>query len=349
MTETLLAPVTQLKPLPEEHRAGLDRALAQRPEIEAFAARVVRDGLRNVYLLGSGGGLLTHEGLQYLLERRSTRFPAFAISANEFIYRSPAALAQGSLAVLASNTGTTPEVVSAARFAKERGAVVASVTRKPDSALALASDAVWTYEDDKGVGDPKGFQLAILGLSLLRESGDLDGAEYEAHVRTLEALPDALLDAVRETEPLNARIAQELGNDPVVYVIGAGPNHGTAYCLAMCYLQEMQWKDAASFDAAEFLHGAMEVVTERTPVIQFLGEEETRPIDERAKAFLERYTRRAFYVDSRDLTLPGIDPAMRPFASHFALDAVMSRLAQHFEAATGHDLQNRRYMFKVEY
>jgi fructoselysine-6-P-deglycase FrlB-like protein len=132
-------------------------------------------------------------------------------------------------------------------------------------------------------------------------------------------------------------------------VIGAGPNHGTAYGLAMCYLQEMQWKHAASFDAAEFLHGAMEVVTDETAVIQYLGEEATRPIDERAKAFLEKYTRNAFFVDARDLTLPGVEPAMRPFASHFALDAVMSRLAQHFEAATGHDLQNRRYMFKVEY
>jgi fructoselysine-6-P-deglycase FrlB-like protein len=349
MTETLLAPVTELKPLPTEHRAGLDRALAQRPEIEAFAARVVREGLRNVFLLGSGGGLLTHEGIQYLLERRSSRFPAVAISANEFIYRDPATLGQGSLVVLASNTGTTPEVVEAARFAKRRGATVASVTRLDDSALAQASDVAWTYGDDKGVGDPKGFQLAILGLALLRESGDLDAAEYEAHIRTLEALPDALLDAVRETEALNARIADGLKDAPVIYVIGAGPNHGTAYCLAMCFLQEMQWKDAASFDAAEFLHGAMEVVTEETAVIQFLGEESTRPIDERARAFLEKYTRRAFYVDSRDLTLPGVDPGMRPFASHFALDAVMSRLAQHFEAATGHDLQNRRYMFKVEY
>jgi fructoselysine-6-P-deglycase FrlB-like protein len=117
----------------------------------------------------------------------------------------------------------------------------------------------------------------------------------------------------------------------------------------MCYLQEMLWKHAASFDAAEFLHGAMEVVTEDTAVIQYLGEETTRPIDERARAFLERFTRRAFFVDSRQLTLPGVEPAMRPFASHFALDAVMSRLAQHFEAATGHDLRNRRYMFKVEY
>jgi fructoselysine-6-P-deglycase FrlB-like protein len=207
----------------------------------------------------------------------------------------------------------------------------------------------WSYEDDSGVGDPKGIQLALLGLALLRESGDMDPAEYAAHIRTLAALPIALIAACRETEDLNATIAHELRDAPVIYVIGGGPNHGTAYCLAMCYLQEMQWKDAASFDAAEFLHGAMEVVTEDTAVIQYLGEEATRPIDERAKAFLERFTRRAFYVDSRDLTLPGVEPEMRPFASHFALDAVMSRLAQHFEAATGHDLQNRRYMFKVPY
>jgi fructoselysine-6-P-deglycase FrlB-like protein len=349
MTTDVLPPVTQLKPLPAAPRAGLLRALGQRPAIEAFATDVVRGGLRNVFLLGSGGGLLTHEGLRYLLEHRSRRFPTFAISANEFIYRDPAALGEGSLAVLASNTGTTPEVVEAARFARERGARVAAVTRKAECALALAADTAWSYEDDSGIGDPKHIQLAQLGLGLLRESGDLDAAEYDAHIRTLEALPTALIAACLETEDLNATIARELWDAPVIYVIGAGPNNGTAYCLAMCYLQEMQWKDAASFDAAEFLHGAMEVVTEDTAVIQFLGEETTRPIDERAKAFLGRFTRRAFYVDSRDLTLPGIEPGMRPFASHFALDAVMSRLAQHFEAATGHDLQNRRYMFKVPY
>lgn len=349
MTDTLLAPVTELKPLPTEHRAGLDTALAQRPEIEAFAERLVRDGLRTIFLVGSGGGYLTHEGLLYLLEQRSSRIPAFAYSANEFIYRNPAVLDGRSLVVLASNTGTTPEVVEAARFARAKGATVASVTKKADSALAQASDVAWTYDDDKGVGDPKSFQLALLGLALLRATGDIDAAAYDAHVRTLEALPDALLDACRQTERSNAAIAAALRDAPVIYIIGAGPNRGTAYCLAMCYLQEMQWMDAASFDAAEFLHGAMEVVTEDTAVIQFLGEEATRPIDERAKAFLQTYTRNAHYVDSRDLALPGVDAAMRPFASHFALDAVMSRLAQHFEAATGHDLQNRRYMFKVDY
>jgi fructoselysine 6-phosphate deglycase len=344
-----LAQTLPLKPLPTAHRPGLDRMLAARPEIEAFAAGVVHSGLRNVYLLGSGGGLITHGALQFQLEHATGRFPTFALSANEFIYRHPALLGTGSLALLASNTGTTPEVVAAARFARERGATVASFTRLADSPLAQASDAVWTYGDDKGVGDPKELALALLGNALLRESGDLTADAYAAHTRTLEALPDVLLEACRETEAINHRIATDLASEPIIYVLGAGPNHATAYGLAMCYLQEMQWKHAASFDSAEFLHGAMEVVTEDVPVIVFLGEEATRPIDERAKAFVEKYSRKGYFIDARDLGLGGIEPAMRPYASAFALSAVMSRLASHFEAATGHDLQLRRYMFKVEY
>lgn len=338
-----------LRPLPDAHRAGLDVSLGQRAELEALAARVVGAGLRNVYMTGSGGGLTTFGPLQYQLERRASKFPVFALSANELIYRHPAGLGAGSLVLVASNTGTTPEVVAAARFAKERGATVAAFTRRADSPLAAASDSVFAYGDDRGVGDPKHVALAILGLALLRETGDLSAEEHAAHLRALEALPDAILAACRGSEELLRGIAEELKDEPIIYVLGSGPNQATAYCLTMCYLQEMQWKHAASFDAAEFLHGAMEVVTDEVPVIQFLGEEETRPIDERARAFLDHWTKKAHCIDARDLALPGIEPAMRPYVSAFALSSVMSRLAQHFEAATGHDLQIRRYMFRVDY
>jgi fructoselysine 6-phosphate deglycase len=338
-----------LKALPTERRAGVDATLAARPSIEAFAAKVVVGGLRNVFLLGSGGGLITTFGLQYQLERKAHAFSTFALSAAEFIYRNPAALGPGSLALLASNTGTTPEVVEAARFARSRGATVASCTRLADSPLAAASDATWAYEDEKGLGDPKQFALALLGLALLRETGDLSPEDHAAHVRALETLPDALLEACQETEGTNKRIAERLKDAPIIYVLGSGPNYGAAYCLAMCFLQEMQWKHAASFDAAEFLHGAMEVVTEETAVIQFIGEEETRPIDERARAFVEKYSNNGYFVDTRDLTLTGIEPALRPYVSAFVLWALQGRLAEHFEAATGHDLKLRRYMFKVDY
>ena len=338
-----------LKPLPTEHRHGLDIALGQRPEIEALAARVVAAGLKNVFLTGSGGGLLTHTPVQYILERGTARFPTFAYSANELIFREPAALGSGSLVLVASNTGTTPEVVEAARFARARGATVVSYTRLADSPLAQASDAAFAYGDDKGIGDPKQTAEALTVLAILRATGDLAPEAYDAHLRALDALPDALLDAVRQSEDLNHRVAEALKDEPIIYVLGSGPNVGVAYCLAMCYLQEMQWKHAAHFDAAEFLHGAMEVVTDETAVILYLGEEATRPIDERAKRFLDRYTRKAWYVDARDLALPGIEPAMRPFVSTYALFALQSRLAEHFEAVRGHDLKDRRYMFKVEY
>lgn len=346
MTETATLP---LKPLPTEHRAGLDIALGQRREIEALAARVVGADLKNIFLTGSGGGLLTHTPVQYLLERGTARVPAFAYSANELIYRNPKALGPGSLVLVASNTGTTPEVVEAAKFARARGATVVSYTRHADSPLALASDTAFSYGDDRGVGDPKQTAEALTVLAILRELGEISADDYAAHVRALEALPDALLDAVRQSEHLNHRIAEALKDAPIIYVLGSGPNVGVAYCLSMCYLQEMQWKDAAHFDAAEFLHGAMEVVTEDTAVILYMGEEATRPIDERAKRFLDTYTKKSFVCDARDLALPGIEPAMRPFVSTYALFALQSRLAEHFEAVRGHDLKDRRYMFKVDY
>ena len=348
MSETASA-ILPLKPLPEEHRAGLDIALGQRPEIEALAKRVVAGGLQNVFLTGSGGGLLTHTPVQYILERGTRRFPTFAYSANELIYRNPAALGPGSLVLIASNTGTTPEVVEVAKFARAAGATVVAYTKLADSPLAQVADAAFTYGDDTGVGDPKQTAGALTVLALLREIGDLAPAAYDAHVRALEALPDALLDAVRQAEDLNHRIADALKDEPIIYVLGSGPNVGVAYCLAMCYLQEMQWKHAAHFDAAEFLHGAMEVVTDETAVILYLGEEATRPIDERARRFLDTYTKKAWYTDARDFSLPGIEPEMRPFVSTYVLFAMQSRLAEHFEAVRGHDLKNRRYMFKVEY
>ena len=338
-----------LKPLPTERRAGIDAILARRPDIEALGARAVRAGLANVFLTGSGGGLLTHTPAHYLLERGTAKFPTFAYSANELIYREPAALGPGSLVLVASNTGTTAEVVEVARFAKGRGATVVSYTRVPDSPLAAASDETFSYGDDTGVGDPKQFAEAITVLAILRATGDLSPEAYDVHIGALEVLPDALLDAVREGEDLNHRIAAALKDEPIIYVLGSGPNVGAAYCLSMCYLQEMQWKHAAHFDAAEFLHGAMEVVTDETAVILYLGEEATRPIDERAKRFLEQYTKKAWYVDARDFTLPGVAPALRPFASTHVLFAMQSRLAEHFEAVRGHDLKTRRYMFKVDY
>jgi fructoselysine-6-P-deglycase FrlB-like protein len=70
---------------------------------------------------------------------------------------------------------------------------------------------------------------------------------------------------------------------------------------------------------------------------------------ERGKAFLDTYTRKAHYIDVRDLTLPGIPEELRGDVSPLVVGELATRLAQHFEAARGHHLDQRRYMFRVDY
>jgi fructoselysine-6-P-deglycase FrlB-like protein len=117
----------------------------------------------------------------------------------------------------------------------------------------------------------------------------------------------------------------------------------------MCYLQEMQWKHAAAFNSGEFFQGAFEVIDRDVPVILLLGEDPSRPMGERAKAFLDRYTGKAQYLDTRELSLPGVPSNLRGDVSALAHRVVIGRLAKHYESVRGHDLDKRHYMFQVEY
>jgi len=165
----------------------------------------------------------------------------------------------------------------------------------------------------------------------------------------LSALPGAVRHAVEQAEPQLADIAEAFKDEPITYVLGSGPSYGWAYGLAMCFLQEMQWKHAAAFNSGEFFQGAFEMVDDDTAVLLWLGEDASRPMGERAKAFLDTYCKKARYVDVAELELPGIPQQLRADLSPIVVAALANRLSQHYEAVRGHDLETRRYMFKVEY
>ena len=132
-------------------------------------------------------------------------------------------------------------------------------------------------------------------------------------------------------------------------MLGSGPSYGWAYGFAMCYLQEMQWKHAAGFNSGEFFQGAFEVVN-GAGVINILGEDPSRPMAERAKRFLDTYApEKTHHIDTADLSLPGIPQQLRGDISPLAIAVLMGRLAKHYESVRGHDLDQRRYMFKVDY
>ena len=336
-----------VKPIAADFKSTLQDALGQHERARQVAGEAVRHGLASVFLVGCGGSLAAMYPAHYELERQAAGFGTFIMNSDEFNHRRPAQLGERSLVVAGSHTGTTKETVRAAQAAKAAGATVVAITRLPDSPLAKAADVTFAYGSESTVYEAKQVLLGELAFALLEASGVQQ--DYAGIRRAFEALPEALYAAKTESDDRCHQIAVRWQDEPITYVLAAGPNYGVGYCLAMCYLQEMQWMHAASFDAGEFFHGAFEVVTETTPILVFLGEDDTRPMAERAAAFVQKYSKNSELIDSRSLSLPGVPAEQRPIVSPLALSTIMTRLPQHYEAVRGHALEQRRYMFKVDY
>jgi fructoselysine 6-phosphate deglycase len=326
-----------LKPIDADIVEKLTATIAERDAIAAAVADVVGSGLRNVYFVGAGGSIICSYPAHYLLQRKAS-FPVFQLQSDELNCSVPALMGEGSLVVLASYTGTTKETVAAAKTAKAAGATVIAAA-KAGSPLAEAADVAFSGKSDL-------FELLVAYALLSATGADVDAAVVDAG---LTALPEAVRHAVEQAEPQLAEIAEAFKDEPITYVLGSGPSYGWAYGLAMCFLQEMQWKHAAAFNTGEFFQGAFEMVDDDTAVLLWLGEDASRPMAERGKAFLDKYCKKAKYVDVRELELPGVPADVRADVSPIVVGALANRLAQHYEAVRGHDLETRRYMFKVEY
>jgi fructoselysine-6-P-deglycase FrlB-like protein len=337
------SPARPLAALPDDYVTRIQTAVDGNERVDALIRSAAESGgLRNVFLVGCGGSLFSFGPLRMILDRAPV--PVFTYNADELLLRRPPALGTGSLVIASSTRGETGETARAAAAARAAGATVVGVTQDPESIVAVECEHVLTHE---GI-EAKQVLLAQLGWSILRVLGA--APDYDEAMAALQAAPKAFLAAVQDSDDALDAIAAALHAEPVVYVLGSGPLESAAQTLAVCYLQEMQWKHAVAVGSGEFLHGSFEVVTEGLPVIVLLGEDATRPMGERVRRFLDRYTGNAHYIDAATLTLDGVEQPMRPFiGSLIVASSLLGRLAEHFESWTGHSLSERRYMWKVEY
>jgi fructoselysine-6-P-deglycase FrlB-like protein len=341
-TTAATTPVQPLAAVPADYADRIGAAVDRYPEVDAVVRAAVAGGLARVLLVGCGGSLFSFGPLRTILD--PLPIPVSAHNADELLLRRPAGLGPGALVVVSCTRGETRETARLAAAARAAGATVVGITQDPQSIVAVECDTVLLHD---GV-EAKQVVLAQLGWSLLRATGV--GHDHDRALAALARAPRAFLDAVRESDERLGRIARALHTEPVVYVLGSGPLESAARTIAVCYLQEMQWKHAVAVGSGEFLHGSFEVVTEDLPVLVLHGEDATRPMGDRVRAFLDGRTGRAHHLDARDLTLAGVEPRMRPFLGSLVMaSAIPARLAQHLESWTGHALTDRRYMWKVEY
>jgi len=337
MTDVAAAERLELKPIDADTVEKLAGSVAERDAIREAVKPLAEKGLKAVFWVGAGGSLICSYPAHYLLTQHG-RVPSFQVQSDELNCSQPALMDENTLVVLASYTGTTKETVAAAKTAAATGATVIAAA-KPGSPLAEAAHQSFTGKSDL-------FELLVAYAVLEATDAELDWDEVGT---ALTALPEAVRHAIEEAEDELASIAGDFVNDDFTYVLGSGPSYAWAYGMAMCFLQEMQWKQAAGFNSGEFFQGAFEMVDQDSAVILWHGEDPSRPMGERAITFLKTYAPRHRVVDVAALELPGIPASVRGQISPIVVAALANRLAQHYEYLRQHSLDNRHYMFKVDY
>ncbi len=326
---------------------SLEQALQGKEKAYQLGVELARKGARRVFLVGCGAPNREMGAIKYWMDRDAVALETHLYFPAEFIYQSPAKLTADSLVVLASHSGTTPEVVAAAEKLKAVGCPVVGVTQFADSPLAQNVTYPLIYGESKNGYHAKFILLMALLAGVMKEVENWPLAE--PILQSLDHLPSALVDAMEANEKRATEDARLYKDDDFMMIMGSGPTYANAYVFGICVLMEMQWMHTHVGEAAEFFHGPFEVLDQNTPVIVFLGEDQSRPIGERVVRFCKKFTERLMIYDSKDFEMKGIASEVRPVFAPFILEAAISRMAEHLAVWHNHPLTTRRYMWKFEY
>ncbi len=314
---------------------------------DVLAALDKRKPLRQIYFVACGGSLAQMYLPEYALHRESTTLASIVLSSAEFIARAPKGLMDTSLVVLCSGSGTTPETVQAAEFAKGRGALVVGFSTDAASPLATVAHKAIPYVSQPLIASGDAVSAIILRLVfaiLARIEGCRTG---EALDGALAALPEVIARNIDNNE-VNA-CASSVKRAPVIYTMASGPNYGVAYSLAICLLQEMQWIHAEAIHSGEYFHGPFEITDFDVPFILLKGIGPCRDMDDRAEVFARKFSQKVLTLDAGALDLCGISQEVAEYVTPLIFMPLARVYIARLSEERGHPLTVRRYMWKMSY
>ena len=305
--------------------------------------------INHVYFVACGGSSAIMYPNKYIMDREAKNITSDVYSSNEFIHRNPRKLGENSLVILCSMSGTTPETVKAAEFARQKGAVTVGYTNNETSPLAEESEFVVKYE----WGAASVAFNTNLGLLYQLTMGVLHVVEgndkFDKMISSLSNLQVVFEKSAEQYESKAQAFGQEYKDEKVIYTMASGANYGIAYSYAICILMEMQWIHSNAVHSGEYFHGPFEIIDKDVPFIILLGLDETRPLDVRALEFSKKYGEKLVVLDAKDLDLTGIDEELKGYIAPLVLNHVLRKYAEQLAEARNHPLSQRRYMWKVEY
>lgn len=305
--------------------------------------------LRSVYLVACGGSYALMMPNKYLLDQESTTLFADALNSAEFVQRSPAALGNTSLVIVSSMSGNTPETVQAAEYARSKGALTVGLTTDPESPLGKAVDYCIEYELNPSTANDLSAASVMYRLlfGLLKQKEG--NTKLEVVTSAMQGIGGLVDKTVAKHRNAISSFAQSYKREPVIYTMASGLNYGPAYSFAICILMEMQWIHSQAIHAGEYFHGPFEITDFDTPIITLLGLDNTRPQEERALAFAQKFSQRNIVLDAKTFDWTGVAEEAREYLAPVVFGYLLRAYANALAEQKGHPLTVRRYMWKMDY
>ncbi len=216
---------------------------------------------------------------------------------------------RGDVFIVLSQSGRSPDLLSAAQSAAEAGACVIAIVNTADSPLADIADQVIPVHagTERSVAATKSYIATLAALVHLVAKWTQDTSLGGA----LDTLPDRLRDAWRLDWSAAVPLLVDANN---LFVVGRGLGFGIAQEAALKFKETCRLH-AEAYSAAEVRHGPMAIVQAGFPVFVFTQNDETRDSVASAIREFRRLDARVIVAgkEYENVTnLPVLDPAAVP-------------------------------------
>lgn len=314
-------------------------------------------GLRRIYFVGCGTSWYAGQVGKYALERIA-HIPAEAAQAFAFAtYAEPKVLGSQALVVGISTTGESEAVVEALRHARSSGAATLAITANAEAAVTRAAEAfvLTGGEDDKVSVKTKSYVQSLVTIYLLavhlagaRGDGGVDrGVNWRQQI---ECAAEGVIRFLDQQQPAITQLAERYAVASKVFVLGSGPNGGTAEEGSLKVIEMAKIYSEAQ-ELEDFLHGRFREVDQVNPMF-FVA-----PHGRASMRLLDFLTATA-HVDAPSVVLSDyISPGIERLATQAVqmpgdMDELVTPLlyivplhlfAYHLALQRGHDPAARRY------
>ena len=270
-----------LREIGEEPKVVEATLKQSRKAVARIAEEVKSKDYRLVYITGSGTSY--HAGLacQYVMFHFGTALTSL-IPASEFPFWVPSTIDRKALLMAISQSGESADALKAADTALDRGMDILAVTNTKGSTLARKAQYTLLTRAGKelAVTATKSYiaQLTILYLFAL-ESAERGGTSGDLTVlrQRLFETPRLISEVLESYNDTMLRLAEDHKDKSLFFALGSGPNYATALETAL-KMKEACNIFAEGFASREFLHGPIQLVNEKTPVIFIMSSDEVEDL-----------------------------------------------------------------------